>query len=113
MSLVNLTPHPIHILDNENNVIQTLPPSGFVFRLQFDDVQQDPVQGIPVAKRSLVGYDGSFDWVTPDVSGVIVSAQTVEFMKNTVEGDIHVYTVGAVVRDDAGAPLGVKNLVLN
>jgi hypothetical protein len=90
MTLVNLTPHPINILDDANNVVQTLPPSGFVFRLTYEDAPQ-----------------------SPDVKGVIVSAQTVDFMKSTVEGDIEVYTVGAVVRDDAGAPLGVKNLVLN
>lgn len=48
--LINLTPHPINLVDRDGNVLKTLPASGWELRLKPTTVPVGEVNGWPTTK---------------------------------------------------------------
>lgn len=48
--LINLTPHPINLVDKDGNVLKTLPASGWELRLSSSTVPVGDVDGWPTSK---------------------------------------------------------------
>lgn len=48
MDIVNMTPHPINLLDEDNNPIQTIAPSGDTIRLSQEETVVDSLAGVDV-----------------------------------------------------------------
>lgn len=51
MSIINLTPHPVHVLDSCNNVLSVIPASGKVARAERMTDLVGFVDGLPLAKE--------------------------------------------------------------
>ena len=52
MEIVNLTPHEVKVLDDDDNVIATFPSVG-VARARQHDVPAGEIESIPVVKTEL------------------------------------------------------------
>jgi hypothetical protein len=48
MNIYNMTPHPITIVGEDNNVIKIIPCSGWELRLTTETKQVDVLDGIPI-----------------------------------------------------------------
>jgi len=48
--IINLTPHPIHIVDDAGNVVHTFETSGIIARLAARTVAAEPINGIPTSR---------------------------------------------------------------
>jgi hypothetical protein len=106
--LINLTPHPITVLDDENRVIQQLPSQG-IARSQQLMAPSDPVAGIPTARITTAALEN----LPEPAHGVllIVSMITANAAKaaNRWCGDLLV--PGPIQRDESGNPLGCRELI--
>ena len=50
MEIINMTPHSVNILDEENKEITTIPASGKLIRLKSKVVKDGEIKGIPISK---------------------------------------------------------------
>jgi hypothetical protein len=125
LMLLNLTPHPIHILNVDSSIAVSIPAYGDVLRVLVTEVAEPSIfsnvnkdVAIPVTRR-IVGHVSGLRQETEELIDsladhalLIVSAQSVEAVKLRFPY-AGVYTVGVVVRDADGKPMGVLNLVSN
>jgi hypothetical protein len=103
MKLVNLTPHAITI-GNE-----TLEPSGTVARVTMEEMDAEPIGGIPCISRIASGVTG-IPSPAPDTV-YVVSAMV---LAATDRADIVAPDTGSTaIRDDAGRIQSVTRLVCN
>ena len=104
MKFVNLTPHTLNILDPSAAEVLTLAPSGAVARVHISREVLGHADGVPlfIAKP---GDVENLPHPAPDtlyiVSGMVRSA---------VPHRTDVFSPGALVRDDAGRPVGAIGL---
>jgi hypothetical protein len=106
--LVNLTPHPICILDHENRVVRELPSQG-IARCRQALVPSDPVTDVPTARIAI----SSIDELPEPTHGVllIVSLITANAAKATNRWCGDLLVPGPMQRDESGAPLGCRELI--
>jgi len=106
--LVNLTPHPITILDEQNRVVKEIPSHG-IARARQSHVPGNPVVGIPTARVKV----SSIEKLPEPAHGVllIVSLVTATAAKavNRWCGDLLV--PGPMQRDEHGVVLGCRELI--
>jgi hypothetical protein len=104
MQIVNLTPHKITFMNDDNNVVMDVLPSGDVARVSSTSVVVDSVNGIDVCTTSfgdVVGLPDAVDGVVYIVS---------RMCKSAVSGRDDVLVPGDAVRNDDGNIVGCRNL---
>ena len=114
--LVNLTPHEITILDENNNVVLRLPPSGTIARVTTRETQVATINGIPVYKTEYGEVEGLPD---PQPGTIyIVSLLVLQALKargidrnDVVAPNTSPSPMGAV-RNEKGQIIGVRSFVI-
>lgn len=107
MEIVNLTPHEVKVLDDDDNVIATFPSVG-VARARQHDVPAGEIESIPVVKTEFGEVLGLPEPAEDTV--FIVSRITVEVARaRGLNTDDLLITSGAV-RDDQGRIVGCRAL---
>ncbi len=120
--IVNLTPHPIHIVDGENNVVRTFQPEGLV-RLKALTVPCGDVDGIPLTFTKFGEPEGlpELKCFSPEeleeefdnlVGGNVPSVHYIvsQLVKSALPDREDLLVPAEVVRDATGNIVGCKSL---
>lgn len=102
MRFVNLTPHKLTILGDDDQVVKTIDSSG-VARVDVQRTQVDSIDGVPIYDSTYGDVDGLPDPQDDTmyvVSGLVASA--------TDRADV--VSPGDLVRDDDGNVVGARGL---
>ena len=102
MTIINLTPHAITFLDENNSVLATVEPSGVVARAALTRDRISEVHGIPVNPCSYGEVTGLPD--PQDGTIYLVSALTAQACRNRND----VFITDDAVRDDSGRIIGCR-----
>ena len=102
MTIINLTPHAITFLDENNSVLATVEPSGVVARAAQTRDRISEVNGIPVNQCSYGEVTGLPD--PQDGTIYLVSALTAQACRNRND----VFITDDAVRDDSGRIIGCR-----
>ena len=105
MEIVNLTPHEVKVLDDDDNVIATFPSVG-VARARQHDVPAGEIESIPVVKTEF-GEASGLPEPTEDAV-FIVSRITVEAARAQGRTTDDLLTTSGAVRDDQGRIVGCR-----
>lgn len=102
--IVNMTPHPVNILDEENNEIATIPASGKLIRLKSAVIRDGQMGKIPISKTVFGDPEGLPERNT----GIyyIVS----QLVKSACSSRDDLLVPAEVVRDTAGNIIGCRSL---
>lgn len=107
ISIVNLTPHAVNVVDGDGNVVNTFPPSGSVSRCAQTTKVVGDVNGIPVT-ASQFGAVMDLPEPSPDaryiVSRLVLSAAC---------GRQDLLVPNELVRDGEGNIVGCKSFAIN
>lgn len=119
MKLINLTPHPITVLDNNGNPIATIPPSGVVARVSQSRVPMGTLEyegkKIPLVRTTYGDVQGLPETPEPDTYYIVSTIVAWALQGNTVwHGHLLVPDTGpgSAIRDNNGRIVGVKYLIL-
>lgn len=102
MKIINLTPHSISFLREDNSVLATVEPSGTIARASQTRDRVSEVNGIPVNQCSYGAVTGLPD--PQDGTIYIVSALTAQACPERSD----VYIVDDAVRDENGRIIGCR-----
>lgn len=107
MKLVNLTPHAITVISDDDEKFE-ITPSGTVARVATHKTQVAEIDGIPVYRQTF----GEVEGLPAPEQGVcyVVSALVLSAL-NGARPDVLAPDTGAAVRDEAGRILGVRGFV--
>ncbi|MCI4407724.1 MAG: hypothetical protein JHC26_01440 [Thermofilum sp.] len=112
---VNLTPHEVKVLDNDGNVILTVPPSGKVARVSTTEVFTGEIGNIKLFR---VTYGEIQDLPAPEpntiyiVSSIVLMALKEKGIKRTdVVSPNTNPSINGAVRDAKGQIIGVKSFI--
>ena len=102
--IINMTPHPVNILDEENNEIATIPASGKLIRLKSNIVRDGEIGEIPISKTVFGDPEGLPERNT----GIyyIVS----QLVKSACSGRDDLLVPAEVVRNEDGNIIGCRSL---
>lgn len=102
--IINKTPHPVHILDGDNNVIKTFHKDGELIRLKSETVRHSDIDGVPTSRTVFGNPEGLQD----QVDGVyyIVS----QLVKSALPNRSDLLVPAEVVRDADGNIIGCRSL---
>lgn len=102
MTIINLTPHAINFLREDNSVLATIEPSGVVARASQTRERVSEVNGIPVNQCSYGAVTGLPD---PQPETIyLVSALTAQACRNRSD----VFIVDDAVRNESGQIIGCR-----
>ena len=108
MKLINCTPHTINIMDNDNNIILSIPASGTLIRVSQTTTDAGTITAdgidIPITDNTfgdVVGLPSQQDGVVLIVSAMVASA-----CKTRTD----LALVNQAVRDDKGRIIGCRSL---
>ena len=104
MQIINLTPHSINFLDEDNNPILTVDPSGVIARAKQTRTLCGNIAGVPVNQCAYGTVQGLPEPAKETI--YIVSAITAQACPERED----VYIVDASVRDETGRIIGVRAL---
>lgn len=105
MSLVNMTPHPINIVDAENQIVKVIPASGNLIRLSASTVDAGlTVDDIPVSKTVFGNPEGLPEYQLGTF--YIVS----QLVKSALPSREDLLVPAEVVRDTQGNIIGCRSL---
>ncbi len=105
MEIVNLTPHEVKVLDDDDNVIATFPSVG-VARARQHDVPAGEIESIPVVKTEFGEVSGLPE---PTEDAVfIVSRITVEAAQAQGRSTDDLLVTSGAVRDSRGRIIGCR-----
>ena len=104
MQIINLTPHPINFLDESNQPILTVEPSGVIARARQTRTLCGTVAGIPVNQCAYGQVQGLPEPTKETI--YVVSAITAQACPERED----VYIVDDSVRDENGRIIGVRAL---
>ncbi len=124
VELVNLTPHGIDIMNDKNEIIRKIPPSGKVARVTEDNLLQGDINGIPLYYKTYEDTieelpdpvypknrnQDSLGWYDYDTL-YIVSLPVAQVVANATNRH-DVVIVGDSVRDEKGQIIGTKSLAI-
>lgn len=104
--IINLTPHVINIMDNDNNIIRTITPSGIVARVSTKPVLVGQVDGLNIYRTEY----GQLENLPDAEEGLyyIVSALCKQRCKDRDD----VFIINDAVRDAEGNTIGCRSLGL-
>lgn len=105
MDFINLTPHQISIVRDDESVL-IVPPSGTVCRVTTTRTPVDTIDGVVIYRTAF----GKIDYIPPKIDGTmyIVSA----LVKAALPSRYDIVSPGDLVRDDGGNVIGCKGLTL-
>lgn len=103
MQLVNLTPHRLNLLGEDEEEVLALEPSGDVARVETERVQIGEVEGVPLYRTET----GDVENLPAPQEGILYVVSG--FVRSAVERD-DVVSPGELVRDESGKPVGAKGL---
>ena len=106
MAIVNCTPHPVHIVDADGNVVRTIEPNGTPIRLASRTVPAGEHDGIALSKTEFGEPVGLPD---PEEGTLFIVSQIV---KNALPERRDLVVPAEVVRDDKGQIIGCRSLGL-
>lgn len=102
MTIINLTPHAINFLREDNSVLATVEPSGTITRASQTRERVSEVNGIPVNQCSYGAVTGLPD---PQPETIyLVSALTAQACRNRSD----VFIVDDAVRNESGQIIGCR-----
>lgn len=102
MTIINLTPHAINFLREDNSVLVTVEPSGTIARASQTRERVSEVNGIPVNQCSYGAVTGLPD---PQPETIyLVSALTAQACRNRSD----VFIVDDAVRNESGQIIGCR-----
>ncbi|MFP4017957.1 MAG: hypothetical protein ACLFUH_01800 [Bacteroidales bacterium] len=104
--IINKTPHPVVILDDENNVIQIFESQGTI-RLSSRTERIDQFGNIPISKTEYGEPEGLPDIVPETLYTYYIVSQLV---KNALPNRPDLLVPAEVVRDEKGNIIGCKSL---
>jgi len=115
VKFTNLTPHEIVILDDQNNVIAKIPPSGTVARVETKEELVAEINGTPVYRTTygvVTGLPEPEPGTVYIVSIVVLSALKEKGIerKDVVAPNTNPSKHGAV-RDSKGQIIGVRSFI--
>lgn len=58
MKIINLTPHPVNVLDENGKVVRTFPTSGTIARLEVETERTGIIDGIPTVRTKFGKPEG-------------------------------------------------------
>lgn len=103
--LINMTPHPINIVDAENNIIKVTAASGNLIRLSASTVDAGiTVEDIPVTKTMFGNPEGLPEYQLGTF--YIVS----QLVKSALPSREDLLVPAEVVRDSSGNIIGCRSL---
>jgi hypothetical protein len=107
MTIINLTPHEVTLLDGDGNVVRCIPTSG-VARAAKRDRPAAPVDGVPTVRSDF----GEVTDLPAPSDGVfyIVSSIAAQAAAASGRPTADLLIPGTVRRDEEGRPLGVTEL---
>ncbi len=101
---VNLTPHEIVLVDNNDKIIATFPPSGIVARVSSETVRAASINHIPITTTSYGEVEGLPEPNDDEV--YIVSSLVAQRCKHRKD----VFIPNESVRDEKGRIIGCRSL---
>lgn len=104
MTIINMTPHSVHIVNGDNTVIKEYPASGNQIRLKAETIIVGNIEGVPLSQTVFgepVGLPEQSEGVYYIVSQLVKSA--LPFRKDLL-------VPAEVVRDAKGVIIGCKSL---
>lgn len=112
MEIINMTPHAVTLMDNENTIIKVVAPAGMTIRLTQETEVVGSLDGIPLTRTKygdplVVSEEGTS--AMPAVEeGVyyVVSAM----VKNALPERADFLVPAEQVRDEAGRVIGCRSL---
>ena len=109
MTIINLTPHPINIIDEEGNIIKVFESAG-VARATQEDVEIGTVEGVPIIKMT---FGEPVDLPEPsDRVFYIVSVITANAARLSGRTTRDLFITGKTVRNDKGQIIGCQALCI-
>lgn len=106
MNFINMTPHPINILDEDNQVIVSLPKGETIPRLSQSTEIVDEVNGVSITETS---FGKTQD--LPEPNGDLYVVSRLVLAANPDRDDLVV--PNQLVRDDNGSIIGCRSLARN
>ena len=107
MTLTNLTPHEVVVLDNGGTVVVRLPPSGTVARCAATAAVAETVDGVTFYTTTYGGVTG-LPAPAPGVRYVVSM-----LVRQAAPARRDLCSPGELVRGPDGQPVGCRGLVLN
>ena len=105
MQLINMTPHPITIVDGENNIIKSIPFSGNQIRLKVStETLPETIFGVPISKTIFGEPEGLPEYNKETY--YIVS----QLVKSALPNRTDLLVPAEVVRDNNGNIIGCRSL---
>lgn len=104
--MINMTPHAVNIVDNEGNVVKTIPASGQLIRLKAATMRMDNIYfpEIPFSRTVFSSPEGLPEY---DVKKFYIVSQLV---KSALPDRDDLLVPAEVVRDSEGNIIGCKSL---
>ncbi len=107
MNFINCTPHPIQLLDSDNNLMISLPKGEVIPRLSQSTKQVDVVNGISITETQF----GETQDLPESQDGVLLIVSRLVLSANPNRTDLVV--PNELVRDGSGNIIGCKSLARN
>lgn len=104
MTIFNLTPHAINIVDDDNNIIRTIEPAGTIARVSAKTVRSGEFDGIPLTRTE---FGEVVDLPEPTEDTVFVVSSIVA---SRVPHRSDVFIPNESVRDEKGRIVGCRSL---
>ena len=104
MTLINLTPHALHLLREDGTTLD-LPSEGEV-RVRSEKTIAGEISGLTIYKEVLLGIEG----LPEPESGVAYIVSRLVAAKITGRDDI--FVPGDLIRDDQGRVIGARGLAV-
>lgn len=101
---VNLTPHEITLVDNNDKVIATFPPSGNIARVSAKTIRVASINHIPISATSYGEVEGLPE--SNDDEVYIVSS----LVAQRCQGREDIFIPNESVRDEKGRIIGCRSL---
>ena len=103
MKLVNLTPHEMHIFNENDELVATVPPSGTVARVSVKYTKTGEFESIPLYKAEYGDIEGLPD---PEPKVLFIVSGMVKAATDRKD----VVAPGELIRDSEGKPIGCRGL---
>lgn len=107
MKFINCTPHPIQLLDGDNQLVISLPKGGIIPRLSQSTKQVDVVEGVSITETIF----GDTQDLPESQDGVLLIVSRLVLSANPDRNDLVV--PNELVRDGSGNIIGCKSLARN
>jgi len=105
MKIINKTPHPINIVNENNEIITVYPKSDSLIRLGMQTIQCDPLpDGTPTSRTQYGNAEGLPEY--SEGTFYIVS----QLIKSALPERTDLLVPAEVVRDETGNIIGCKSL---